>query len=462
MKKLFASIGAMFRGVKTDNLYTVDGRVPLLKAIPFGLQHVLSMFVANITPVIIVFGNTDMASQAIRGAILIAGIGTIVQLLIGSRLPVVVGTSFTFVGVALAIGEPGSIFGAFIVGGLIIAVLGIFAKYWRKLIKPVVPAAVVLAIGLSLLSVGSTQFFGGSTYLAGVVEGTSSNVLLWQYALVAFATLLTAVLWNVFVKGVWKNLSILIAMIVGYLLSIAVPGMINLSGIASGGIINFPRFIDFSSLKFELVPILVVTISYIASSVECIGDTTTLARMGLGRDPTDREIAGAITADAANSVVGALFGTLPLTTFSQNVGIVTQTKVVNRFTIFIGAIFLVIASFFPPVANFLISIPEPVLGGCMLILFGSIAVIGMQMVSKIGFDSRTILILSISLSLGFGITLVPNFYTVLDSFNIKYLSVIFASPILNMFVLSLILSYVIPEKKHKEVDKANPQDSNGE
>ncbi len=453
MKNFFADIRAMFSNAKTEHLYSVNGRVPLLKAIPFGLQHVLSMFVANITPVIIVFGvfgDPELTAQAIRGAIFMAGIGTIIQLLIGSRLPVVVGTSFTFVSALVAIGNPGAMFGALIVGGLIITVLGIFAKYWRKLIKPIVPAAVVLAIGLSLLSVGSAQFFGGAGYLASVVNGTASNEYLWQYALVAFITLSTAVAWNIFVKGVWKNLAILVAMIVGYLVALAFPNMVNLSLIGSGGIIALPGFINFSSLRFELVPILIVTISYIASSVECIGDTTTLARMGLGRDPSDREISGAITADAANSVIGALFGSLPLTTFSQNVGIVAQTKVVNRFTIFIGAFFLVVASLFPPIANLLITIPEPVLGGCMLILFGSIAIVGMQMVAEIGFDSKTILVLAISLTLGFGITLVSDFYLVLDSFGFEYLSVIFASPILNMFVISMILSYVIPDH-HKKV-----------
>jgi NCS2 family nucleobase:cation symporter-2 len=452
MKRLFASISAMFTNPKTEHLYSVNGRVPLLKAIPFGLQHVLSMFVANITPVIIVFGlfgDPELTAQAVRGAIFMAGIGTIIQVLVGSKLPVVVGTSFTFVSALVAIGNPGSIFGALIVGGLVILVLGIFAKYWRRWIKPVVPAAVVLAIGLSLLSVGSAQFFGGSNYLSQVISGTASNSLLWQYALVAFITLATAVAWNIFVKGVWKNLAILVAMAVGYIVALFFPGMINLSLIGSGGIIALPRFIDFSSIRFELVPILIVTISYIASSVECIGDTTTLARMGLGRDPNDREISGAITTDAANSVVGALFGSMPLTTFSQNVGIVAQTKVVNRYTIFIGALFLVIASLFPPIANLLITIPEPVLGGCMLILFGSIAVIGMQMVAEIGFDAKTILVLSISLSLGFGITLVSDFYTVLNTFGLEYLSVIFASPILNMFVISMLLSYIIPEKKKK-------------
>lgn len=461
MKKFFADIASIFTNAKTEHLYSVNGRVPLLKAIPFGLQHVLSMFVANITPVIIVFGlfgDPVLTAQAIRGAIFMAGIGTIIQLLIGSRLPVVVGTSFTFVSALVAIGNPGAVFGALIVGGVIITILGIFAKYWRKLIKPIVPAAVVLAIGLSLLSVGSAQFFGGSSYLANVVNGSVSNEYLWQYALVAFITLSTAVAWNIFVHGVWKNLAILVAMVVGYLVALAFPGMVNLSLIGSSGFIALPTFIDFTTLRFELIPILIVTISYIASSVECIGDTTTLSRMGLGRDPTDREIAGAITADAANSVVGALFGSLPLTTFSQNVGIVAQTKVVNRFTIFVGALFLVIASLFPPIANLLITIPEPVLGGCMLILFGSIAVVGMQMVAEIGFDAKNILVLSISLTLGFGITLVPDFYKVLDSFGFDYLSVIFASPILNMFVIAMILSYIVPDKRRKTAlpgDKKN-------
>jgi len=307
MKRLFASISAMFTNPKTEHLYNVNGRVPLLKAIPFGLQHVLSMFVANITPVIIVFGlfgDPELTAQAVRGAIFMAGIGTIIQVLVGSKLPVVVGTSFTFVSALVAIGNPGSIFGALIVGGLVILVLGIFAKYWRRWIKPVVPAAVVLAIGLSLLSVGSAQFFGGSNYLSQVISGTASNSLLWQYALVAFITLATAVAWNIFVKGVWKNLAILVAMAVGYIVALFFPGMINLSLIGSGGIIALPRFIDFSSIRFELVPILIVTISYIASSVECIGDTTTLARMGLGRDPNDREISGAITTDAATTCQG--------------------------------------------------------------------------------------------------------------------------------------------------------------
>ncbi|MFA5687018.1 MAG: solute carrier family 23 protein [Bacilli bacterium] len=451
MKNLWLSVKSMFTNVKTDHLYSVDGRVPLLKAIPFGLQHVLSMFVANITPVIIVFYAIDpaLAAQAIRGAIFMAGIGTIVQLIIGSRLPVVVGTSFTFVGALVAIGDPNVFFAALIAGGIIITILGLFAKYWRKYIKPIVPAAVVLAIGLSLLSVGSAQFFGGQTYLEGVISGTMSNEMLWQYALVAFITLLTAVVWNIFVKGVWKNLAILVAMVVGYLVSLAFPGMLDFSILKSNQIIALPTLINFKGLQFELVPILIITICYIASSVECIGDTTTLARMGLGRDPSNREIAGAITADASISVFGAMFGSLPLTTFSQNVGIVAQTKVVNRYTIFIGALFLVVASLFPPVASFLLTIPEPVLGGCMIILFGSIAIVGMQMVAEVGFDSRTVLVLAISLTLGFGITLVDSFYAVLNTFNFKYLSVIFASPILNMFVLSFILSYLVPQKKKK-------------
>lgn len=449
MKNIWISIKSMFVNSKTEHLYRVDGRVPLVKAIPFGLQHVLSMFVANITPVIIVFYATDpsLASQAIRGAIFVAGLGTIIQLMFGSRLPVVVGTSFTFVGALIAIGNPDVFFAALIAGGVIVTILGLFAKYWRKLIKPVVPAAVVLAIGLSLLSVGSAQFFGGQGYLEGVIKGTHSNALLWQYTLIALVTLLTAVLWNIFMKGVWKNLAILVAMVVGYLFSLFFPGLIDFSLLGDGGIIALPKLINFKTLRFELVPILIVAVCYIASSVECIGDTTTLARMGLGRDPSNRDITGAITADGAVSVIGAFFGSLPLTTFSQNVGIVAQTKVVNRFTIFVGSLFLILASLFPPIANFLLTIPEPVLGGCMIILFGSIAIVGMQMIAEIGFDSRTILILAISLTLGFGITLVGPFYEVLDTFNVPYLSVIFASPILNMFVLSMILSYAIPEKK---------------
>lgn len=451
----------MFKGSSNDNLFSLDGRVPLKRAILFGIQHVLAMFIANITPLIIVFSaigidKSPIATHAMLSALFMAGFGTMVQLLIGARLPIIIGTSFTFVGLFCTIGlsqetpEMGyyTIMASIIVGGSITTVASIFVKYWIKFIKPIVPAIVVLGIGLSLLQSGANQFIGMNDL------NTSNGVPLYAYILIAFLTLSVAILWQVLVKGVWKNLNVIVGIVVGYIAALCVPGMIDFSNMAIhsvNDVISFPSFIDLSKLHFSLVPILLTTLCFLMALVEAIGDTSALCNAGLGRAPSTRELTGTLVCDSINSTFCALFGCMPLTTFSQNVGIVSQTKVVNRFTLFIGAIFLIVASFFPPIANFLYTIPNAVLGGVMVIVFGSIAVIGMKMVSEIGFSNKTILIASISICLGFGITLCSGFFEYLNENNLTYLSDILSNNVLNMFVIAIILSFVIPEDKNDNI-----------
>ena len=488
MKEFFQDLKngiiAVFKGpARQENLFELDGRPPLRRAIPFGLQHVLAMFVANITPLLIVFGaigiaNTPIATQAILGSLFMAGIGTIIQLLIGARLPIVIGTSFTFVGVFITIGLSAgggvlgyyTILGSILVGGLVASFLCLFIRWWGKLIKPIVPCVVVFAIGLSLVQSGATQFFGGANVLGELAQGGSSPAPYYAYIIVAFVTLLAAILWQIFAKGVWKNLNIIFGIAVGYIVCLCIPDMINFSALTIEGVedvITYPHFADVSEFRFEAVPIILTTVCFLMAVVEGIGDTNALCAGGLGRRPSNREITGVLVFDGFNSFLCSFFGTLPLTTFSQNVGIVAQTKVINRFTIFIGAVFLVIASCFPVVANFLLTIPDCVLGGTMVILFGSIAVVGMKMCGEAGFSDKNILILSLSICLGFGLTLVSDFFAFLQSADLQAVSDLFSNNVLNMFLIAFVLSWALPDNmnfawRKKAVATPNTDDTQDE
>ena len=484
MKNFFIDLGrgikSVFKGpASKDNLFNVDNRVPLKNAIPFGIQHVLAMFAANITPIIIVFSalgllGTDFAIYSMLGALFMAGIGTVIQLFIGARLPIVIGTSFTFVPIFITIGLSAgggeaayyTIMGSIIIGGLFATVFSLFYRWWGKIIKPIVPSIVVLGIGLSLLASGANSFFGGTTIISNVIQTgeTGTGVPYFCYIIVALVTIIAALLWSLFIKGVWKNINIIVGIAVGYIVSCCIPGMVDFSGMAIDshtlvgphGIFDFPHFLNVGKLIIAPVPCILTSVCFICAIIEAIGDTTALAVSGLNRNPTPRELGGALAFDGFNSTVGALFGALPLTTFSQNVGIVAQTKVVNRFTIFIGASFLLIASFFPPIANFIYSIPDVVIGGTMVILFGSIAVIGMKSISEIGWSDKNILITAISVCLGFGITIanvqigdhVALSVNLFKNMNIGWLSDLLSNNVLNMFVLSFILSWALPESMH--------------
>ena len=466
---------SFYESRSVDNIFRLDGAVSLNKAIPFGIQHVLSMFVANVVPILLVFAvanltgnNIEAKDNAVRSAIFMAALGTTIQLYpigrVGSRLPIVVGISFTFLGVLSLVAKTyglGTMFLSVIIGGLVIGVLGLFAGKWRHFIKPIVSAMVVLGIGLSLLAVGVKDFIG---YEAPgvVVDGVYQFDQGWPYLLVAFITLVAGILWQIFVKGVWKNISILVGLVVGYIVALC---FIPYNNMVDFSVFKFDSFTDFINVPrpfftvvsvswgdFNIGAILTVVLIYIVATTEGIGDISSLASAGLGRDATDREISGGIAADGFVSSIAGFFGTMPLTTFSQNVGIVGQTKIVNRFVIFQGAILLFLASFFVPVSRFLTTIPSPVLGGTMLMLFASIAIIGMQMLSKLGFTRKNVMTASLSLGLGYGITLVSEF-TAGSNYPVEfvnYLMLVLQNPVANMFLIALILSYVIPESINNE------------
>ena len=438
-----------------NNIYRLEGRVPIGKAIPFGLQHILAMFVSNLAPITIIAGASKtpltpaQLGMLLQNAMFVAGIATMIQLYpiwrIGSKLPVVMGVSFTFVTVLSTIsanyGYP-AVVGAVLVGGLFGGTLGLMAKYWRKIITPIVAASVVTAIGFSLFTVGARSFGGGYND----DFGSAQNLILGT------VTLAACLLWNIFAKGYLKQLSVLAGLVVGYILAITM-GKVDLSMIMSGGIISLPHLMPF---KPEFYPgaIISACIIFLVSAAETIGDTSALVAGGLNRKITGEEISGSLGCDGYGSVISGLFGCPPVTSFSQNVGLVNMTKVVNRFTIMTGAACMILAGLLPPVGNFFASLPDAVLGGCTIMMFGTILTSGIQMVADCGFSQRNITIAALSLSIGIGFTTASE-VGIWDIFPPMIQSVFSANVVAVVFVVSIILSLILP--KDMDVKKIDQQ-----
>ena len=426
-----------------NNIYTLDGQVPLLKAIPFGLQHILAMFVANLTPITIIAsaGGLSQAEIAIllQNAMFVAGIATLIQLYpiwkIGSRLPIVMGVSFTFVTILSTVAANygySAVIGAVICGGIFEGIIGLFAKYWRKIIAPIVAASVVTAIGYSLFTVGARSFGGGYSE----DFGSAQNLLLGTI------TLVVCLGWNILAKGYLKQLSVLAGLIVGYIAAICM-GKVDLSVIFSEGFISLPRLLPYTP-EFNIGAIFSVAIIFMVSAAETIGDTTAMVSGGLGREIKSEEISGSLACDGFASAISALFGCPTVTSFSQNVGLISMTKVVNRFTIATGAGCMILAGLFPPIGNFFASLPESVLGGCTVMMFGTIMVSGIEMLSKAGFTQRNITIAALSLSIGIGFTAASE-TDLWHIFPDVIQSVFSANVVAVVFVVSIVLNLVLPK-----------------
>lgn len=436
------------KNVSIDNIYKLDGRVPVHKAVPFGLQHILAMFVANIAPILIVGGACGLAgsdlAMLIQSAMLIAGIGTLVQLFpifnkIGSGLPIVMGISFTFVSIMCFIGTQygyGAIMGAVLVGGIIEGVLGLFAKYWLKIISPIVAASVVTAIGFSLLSVGASSFGGGSG---------SENFGSVQNWILGSVTLACCILFHIFARSYYKQLSVLFGLVVGYILAVCM-GVVDFSSLSGTAIIAVPKLMPFS-MEFHADAIVSVVLIFLVSATETIGDTSALAATGLGRDVTSKEVSGSIACDGFISSLSSIFGCIPITSFSQNVGLVAMTKVVNRFTIATGAVIMIIAGIFPIFGALLATLPDAVLGGCTIMMFGTIVVSGLQMISKCGFSQRNITIAALSLSIGLGFTQCGDLFNV---FPQMVQNVFAQNCVAVVFLVSIILNLILPKNMDVE------------
>lgn len=428
-----------------NNIYKLDGTVPIAKAIPFGLQHILAMFVSNLTPITLIATSAQPAlTQAqiailLQNAMFVAGIATLIQLYpiwkIGSRLPVVMGVSFTFVTVLSTVaanyGYP-AVIGAVMIGGIMEGTLGLLAKYWRKIITPVVAASVVTSIGFSLFTVGARSFGGGYNE----DFGSAQNLLLGTI------TLAVCLLWNVLSKGYLKQLSVLAGLVVGYIIAIFM-GKVDLGSILSGGLISLPHLFPVKP-EFHAGAIVSTCIIFLVSAAETIGDTSALVSSGLDREITGKEISGDLACDGYASTISSLFGCPPVTSFSQNVGLVAMTKVVNRFTIMTGAVCMILAGLLPPIGNFFASLPDSVVGGCTIMMFGSILTSGVQMIASCGFSQRNITIVSLSLAVGIGFTTASE-SGIWDIFPSIIQSVFAENVVAVVFIISIVLSCILPE-----------------
>lgn len=402
------------------------------------------MFVANIAPIFIVAGACGLSSE--QSAMLIAGIGTLIQLFplwkIGSGLPIVMGISFTFVSIMCFVGPTygyNAIVGAVLVGGLIEGVLGLLAKYWLKLITPIVSASVVTAIGFSLLSVGAASFGGGS---GSENFGSVTNWIL------SSVTLLCCILFNIFAKSYWKQLSVLFGLIVGYIVAIFM-GVVDFSALNSTSIVTLPSIMPFKP-EFNINAIISVTLIFLVSATETIGDTSALAATGLNRNATVKETSGSIACNGFISALSSVFGCLPITSFSQNVGLIAMTKVVNRYAIAAGAIIMILAGFCPIFGSLLATLPDAVLGGCTLMMFGNIVISGLQMISGCGYSQRNITIAALSLSIGIGFTQVPEIFSIFPQIIENVFS---ENCVAVVFIVAIVLNLILPKNMEAKVIK---------
>lgn len=428
--------------MERTGIYKLEGRVPLKQALPLGIQHVLAMFLGNVSPLLIICGLLEMPvetkSMLIQNAMFIAGVATLVQLYpickrIGSGLPVVMGTSSGFIGTCKAIGANygyGAILGASLIGAVLEIIMGFFIKPLRKLFPPIVTSLVVISIGLSLLPVGINYFGGGS----GAADfGDPKHLLVGTIVLIVILIL------KQFTKGFTSVASVLIGIAAGYVAAI-VMDMVDFTAVAQAAWFSLPAFMPIP-MQFEINAIIPMLIMYVATAVETVGDTTAIAVGGLDRDPTDQELSGSVIADGVGSFVGALFGVLPNTSFSQNVGLVAMTKVVNRFTIMTGAVFLLLSGLIPKLSAVLSVMPQSVLGGAAVYMFAMIVVSGFQSLQREDLNGRGGIIVALAIGIGVGVGNVPS---VVDQLP-EWVSMIFAqNGIIMTFVIATVLNLILP------------------
>ncbi|MGN1148920.1 MAG: uracil-xanthine permease family protein [Lachnospiraceae bacterium] len=453
--------------------YDFYGKISLKKAIPLGLQHVLAMFVGNLTPILIITGAcgigagsefADMQIALLQNAMWVAGVVTLVQLFsigpVGGKVPIIMGTSSGFIGVFNSVAKVmgggvlayGAIMCASIIGGIFESVLGFLLKPLRKFFPAVVTGTVVLAIGLSLISVGVNSFGGGNT---AKDFGSVENLLLGLVVLVVIVAVKHGA------KGITSASAILIGIIAGYVVA-AVMGLVlhttaldaegveytkawvlNWDKVAQADWISLPRLLPVKPV-FDLRAVLPVMIMFIVTAVETVGDISGVMEGGMGREATDKELSGGIICDGLGSSLAAVFGVLPNTSFSQNVGLVTMTKIVNRFALAVGAVFLILCGLFPKLAALISIMPQSVLGGAAVMMFSSIVISGIQLITKDTLTARNITIVSVALGLGYGMGASNGILASLP----QGIQLIFGgSGIVPAALVAIVLNIVLPKEK---------------
>ena len=430
---------------KYASVFELNGVPKLTQAFPLALQHVVAMIVGCVTPAIVIaeMAGLNEGDKVIfvQAALFIAAVSTLIQLFplggrIGSGLPVIMGVSFAYLPSMQAIVgnfDIATILGAQLIGGVVAIFVGIFVTKLRKLFPPLITGTVVFTIGLSLYPTAVKYMAGGQS---------SPNYGAWQNWLVAFLTLAVVVALNHFAKGILKLASILIGMIVGYIIS-GFFGMIDFSAVQGAGIFQIPRPMYFG-MKFETSAVMTLVILFIINSVQAIGDLSATSGGGLDREPTDKELSGGIIGYGITNILGSFFGGLPTATFSQNVGIVATTKVVNRVVLGLAAGIILLAGFVPKFSALLTTIPQCVLGGATISVFASIAMTGIKLVVQQPLTYRNTSIVGLSVALGMGITQCSDALAQLPA----WVTTVFGKfPVVVTTIAAILLNVILPKDK---------------
>lgn len=429
---------------KNSALFKFIGKLTLKDIIPLGLQHVVAMIVGCVTPAIIVATAAGLGAEdkilLVQSSLVFSGIATLIQIFpigkrIGSRLPIIMGVSFAYVPTLTAIAGEfniATIFGAQLCGGVVAIIFGIFSKKLTKFFPPIVTGTVIFAIGLSLYSTAIKYIAGG----AGS-EGFGSPMN-W---LVAMITLAVVIFLNFFTKGTLKLASILCGIIIGYIISLFF-GMVSFSSVGSAGWFQIPKVMHFG-LSFNATAIISMVIMHIVNSVQAIGDLSATTSGAMDRVPTEDEISGGIIGNGISSVVGSMFGCMPTATFSQNVGIVTMNRVINRSIFLFASVIIILAGLVPKFSSILVSIPQCVLGGATISVFATITMTGIKMISSNTLNQRNTTIVGLSIALGVGIIQVEGALALFPGWVI---SIFGKSSIVVTTLMAIFLNLILPKE----------------
>lgn len=459
---------AKFKLTNDKNLiYQLDGTPSLRIALPIGIQHILSMFTGNLAPILIVANAAQLEPHErilmMQCAMFASAIGTFIQLYplklgrfqLGSGLPIVMGTAFAFVPIMTTIASEygiAGVLGATILGSVIEVFMAIFYLPLKRFFSPLLIGSVLVSIGISLLSTGATYFAGG----AGAKENFASPTNL----ILGFATFGIIMLLQRFGKGMWKATSILIGIVCGYVLAV-IMGQVNFDAVGTSSWLSVP--IPFTiKPEFHLSAIISFMAVYVVSGLETMGNTSGITIGALNREATAKETSGAIMADALSSCFAGIFNTLPSTAYGQNAGLVSMTKIVNRFCIACGAAVLLVAGLVPKVGAIFNSMPPSVLGGAVITVFAMITINGIKLISKAGFSDKNILVLGIIFGIGYGLSVATYTYspgpdlpniTVHIMENVPVLKYIFHDTVTAVCVVGILADLILGEKKGKAVEK---------
>ncbi|WP_308558393.1 nucleobase:cation symporter-2 family protein [uncultured Oscillibacter sp.] len=443
-----------------DLLFQFTGRPPLGTSVSLALQHLVAMIVGCVTPPIIIAGAVGLSQTdrvlLIQASLVMSAVCTLLQLFpisryFGSGLPVILGVSFAYVPSMQAIASSGggvaAIAGAMIVGGVVAIIAGIFVKKIRLLFPPVITGTVVFTIGLSLYPTAINYMAGGTANTAEAIaaSGASESLIYgsWQNWLVAALTLIAVIVLNHFAKGLCKLASILIGMLFGYVVAAVFFNMVSFSSVGEAAWFSLPQFMHFG-VTFDPASCIAIGLLFAINSIQAIGDFTATTVGGMDRDPTDRELQGGIIAYGASNILTALFGGLPTATYSQNVGIVTTNKVINRTVFALTGVFLLLAGVSPKFAAILTTIPQCVLGGATVTVFSTIAMTGMKLIASQELSARNTTIVGLSAALGVGISQAAGS---LSQFPDSFTMIFGKSPVVVATIMAVLLNLVLPREK---------------